>query len=225
MSDADANWPKLMSLAVHELRTPATVVAGYLRMLLTDRAGPLTEAQRKLMLEAEKSCGRLSQLLAEISDLAHIEAGDAPLKRQKVDVGSLLRDVVQGLPAGPDLPSVALRDDGSPGIVDGDPVRLRTALVALVSSVRRELPVVREIIVTRTASDRSSTKTTLVAIGEEETVAQLQLSDGTGRFDEWRGGMGFALPVARRIIEACGGRLIVLPDRPRVGVALALPVT
>jgi signal transduction histidine kinase len=225
MSDADANWPKLMSLAVHELRTPATVVAGYLRMLLTDRAGPLTDAQRKLMLEAEKSCGRLSQLLAEMSDLAHIEAGDAPLKRQKIDVASMLREVVDGLPAGPDLPSVTLRDDASPATVNGDPVRLRTALISLVSSVRRELPVAREIIVTRTASSGSSTKATLVAIGEEGTVAQLQMSDGTGRFDEWRGGMGLALPVARRIVEASGGRLIVLSDRPRAGVALTLPVT
>lgn len=222
---SDANWPKLMSLAVHELRTPATVVAGYLRMLLNDRAGPLTDDQRRLMVEAERSCSRLSQLLAEMSDLAHIEAGDAPMNRQKVDVAALLREVIDGLPAGSDLPAVALRDDASPGTVNGDPVRLRAALVALVASVRRELPGTREVIVSRTASEGGRSKATLVAIGEQDTVADLQSAGGFVDFDEWRGGMGLSLPVARRVIEASGGRLIVLADRARAGVALTLPIT
>ena len=73
----DPKWPKLLSLTAHELRSPLTVVGGYIRMLLKDRAGPLTEPQRRLMEEAEKSCGRLSSLVAEVSELAHLESGKA----------------------------------------------------------------------------------------------------------------------------------------------------
>jgi len=221
---SDANWARLMTLAVHELRTPATVVAGYLRMLLKDRAGPLSDDQRKLLIEAEKSCGRLSQLLAEMSDLAHIAAGDAPMNRGTVDVPALLREVIDGLPAGQDLPAVALRDDGGPGTVNADRARLRAALGALIASVRRELPGASKVIVSRTASASGRAKATRVAIGEADTIADLQSADGADPFDEWRGGMGLALPVARRVIEASGGRLIVLPDRPRAGVALTLPM-
>ena len=79
-------WPKLLSLAVHEFRTPMTVVAGYIRMLLKERAGPLTEPQRRLLEEAEKSCGRLSALLAEMSDLSGLEGGTAPFNRAPLDV-------------------------------------------------------------------------------------------------------------------------------------------
>jgi signal transduction histidine kinase len=227
MADADANWPKLMSLAVHELRTPATVVAGYLRMLLKDRAGPLTEAQRRLMVEAEKSCGRLSQLLAEMSDLAHIEAGDAPMNRHPFDLATLVREVVDSLPHGEDLPAVAIRDDASPATVEGDPARFRTAIGALITSVRRELPTASTIVVGRTAHRRDGRgNSTMIAIGEEATVSDLLAAsdDGSPRFDEWRGGMGLSLPVARRVVEASGGRLIVLADRPRGGVALLLPL-
>ena len=48
MSDApvEPRWPKILSLSVHEFRTPMTVVAGYIRMLLKDRAGPLSDQQR-----------------------------------------------------------------------------------------------------------------------------------------------------------------------------------
>jgi signal transduction histidine kinase len=83
MSDRpqDPRWPKLLSLSVHEFRTPMTVVAGYIRMLLKDRAGPVTDQQRRLLEEAEKSCARLSALLAEMSDLGALESGTATVNR------------------------------------------------------------------------------------------------------------------------------------------------
>ncbi|HEX2344162.1 MAG TPA: histidine kinase dimerization/phospho-acceptor domain-containing protein, partial [Vicinamibacterales bacterium] len=103
---SDKAWPRLLSLAVHELRTPATVVAGYLRMLMKDRVGPLSDDQRRLVEEAEKSCGRISALLAEMSDLAHLELGDAPLTQQTVDLAVVLRDVVDNAVTGPDFATV-----------------------------------------------------------------------------------------------------------------------
>ena len=71
----DPKWPKLLSLSVHEFRTPLTVVAGYVRMLLKERAGPLSDQQRKLLEETEKSCGRMTVLLSELSDLGRLEGG------------------------------------------------------------------------------------------------------------------------------------------------------
>src|SRR5688572_5134537 len=95
---ADARWPKLLSLAVHEFRTPITVVAGYIRMLLKDRAGPITDQQRRLLEEAEKSCGRLSALVAEMSDLSGLEGGTAALNRASLDLDDLLQQAVAALP-------------------------------------------------------------------------------------------------------------------------------
>src|SRR5687768_1524978 len=97
VAPTDPRWPKVLSLSVHELRTPMTVVAGYIRMLLKERAGPLSDQQRKLLEEAEKSCGRLSALLAEVSELSNLEAGTAPVSRVAVDVEASLRDAVNSL--------------------------------------------------------------------------------------------------------------------------------
>ena len=49
-------YARLLSLAVHELRTPASVVGGYLRMLTTFSDPPLDEKQQKMVDEAGKSC-------------------------------------------------------------------------------------------------------------------------------------------------------------------------
>ena len=122
-SPVDPRWPKVLSLAVHEFRTPATVVAGYIRMLLKDRAGPLTEPQRRLLEEAEKSCGRLAALLAEMSDLSGLEAGTAPFNRVAIDLRTALTDAVAALPEQRDRPiDVELRVQPGPALVNADPV-------------------------------------------------------------------------------------------------------
>ena len=101
MSDApvDPRWPKILSLSVHEFRTPMTVVAGYIRMLLKDRAGPLSDQQRKLLEEAEKSCGRLTALLTEVSDLSNLEGGTAAVQpAARPTCNRSLREAVEQLP-------------------------------------------------------------------------------------------------------------------------------
>src|SRR5688500_19252541 len=98
----EPRWPRLLGLAVHEFRTPITVVAGYLRMVLKERAGPISDQQRKLLEEAEKSCGRLSALVAEMSDLSALESGKAASNKAALDLSALLRDVAASLPEMPD---------------------------------------------------------------------------------------------------------------------------
>ncbi len=59
-------FARALSLAVHELRTPVTVTAGYVRMLLREQAGPVSDRQRTMLEEAERSCGRLNALITEM---------------------------------------------------------------------------------------------------------------------------------------------------------------
>ena len=105
-STVDPRWPKVLSLAVHEFRTPMTVVSGYIRMLLKERAGPLNEQQRKLLEEAEKSCGRLSALIAEVSELSGLEAGTATFNRLEIDLRATITEAVSALPEIPDRPDL-----------------------------------------------------------------------------------------------------------------------
>src|SRR3954463_7508304 len=79
-------FPRTMSLAVHELRTPVTVVCGYIRMVLKEHGGPLTDKQKKMLQEAERSCERISALVAEMSDLGKLESRDLSVARQNIDL-------------------------------------------------------------------------------------------------------------------------------------------
>src|SRR4029453_10009487 len=118
---ADPKWHRLLSLSVHEFRTPITVVAGYIRMLLKDRAGALNDQQRRLLEEAEKSCGRLSSLVAEMSELSSLEAGATSFNRSSLDVTALLEETIAGLPQVPDRDiGVELSSVDAPATIKGD---------------------------------------------------------------------------------------------------------
>src|SRR5947209_9054604 len=92
---AAEEYPKLLSLAVHEFRTPATVVGGYLRMLQRDTDPPLGERQRKMVDEAEKSCARLVALVGELSDISKLDAGLIALAEQPLDAFALAAEVAE----------------------------------------------------------------------------------------------------------------------------------
>ena len=79
-----------------------TVVAGYLRMLLREQAGPLTEKQKKMLEEADRSCGRLGALVAEMSEFGKLEGGEVAFARQDFDLAALAAELASGLHEGED---------------------------------------------------------------------------------------------------------------------------
>src|ERR1051326_5221298 len=93
------SYPPLLSLAVHEFRTPASVVGGYLRMLQRDGDG-LSDRHRKMIDEAEKSCARLVGLISELSDIGKLDSGLLTLNRERLDVFALAADVAEHVQEG-----------------------------------------------------------------------------------------------------------------------------
>jgi K+-sensing histidine kinase KdpD len=214
----DARWPKVLSLAVHEFRTPMTVVAGYIRMLLKD--------QRRLLEEAEKSCNRLSALLSEMSDFSGLEAGTATFNRVPIDLRAALSESVSGLPDAPDRQiDVDLQVGAGEALLQGDPVRLRAAFTAVLLALRRELVSSSTLAVRETVRQSAGHAVSWIAIADPDRIGPVAEADDSGLavFDEWRGGSGLSLGVARRVFEAHGGSIWSPLADAKAGAVIALP--
>jgi signal transduction histidine kinase len=221
----DPRWPKLLSLAVHEFRTPITVVSGYLRMVLKERAGPISDQQRKLLEEAEKSCGRLSALVGEMSDLSGLEGGTAAFNSARLDLGAMLTEAAAALPELPDREVPVVVEGTGDAMLSGDATRLRTALTALLIALRREVVTSDRLIVRHAFFNDGGQPTTLLAIAEPDAIDAVAVADPASleRFNEWRGGSGLSLAIARRVIERHGGRLYAPPGGANAGALVILP--
>ena len=199
---------ELLALAVHEFRTPVTVVAGYLRMLAREQLGPLTDRQRALVEEAERSCSRLSGLVAEMSDLSNLESGTAPMAQEDIDLSALVDDVAGRVDEGRDRGvTVAREAESSPLVVTGDRKRLSGIVAAFAVAVLREQGGPGTVTLRTCRILDGGRPMAALGIGAAET-ARIVLEDHRpeARLNETRGGLGLALPVARRVIERLGGR-------------------
>lgn len=219
----DPRWPRLMGLAVHELRTPITVAAGYLRMVTREKVGPISDQQRKVLEEAEKACGKLSSLVAEMADLAALENGTATVNKARMDLASTLKEAVAGLDDLPDREVVIeVQGADAPVMISGDTTRLRIALGSLVNALRRELVDSPRLIV-RLGKQPDGGCTIWIA-GDDKIESLVDTDTSTLEvFDEWRGGSGLSLAIARRVINQHDGGLYGLPDGEKAAAVVRLP--
>jgi signal transduction histidine kinase len=150
-------------------------------MLQKDQEPPMSERQRRMIDEAEKSCARLVAIVAELSDIGKLDSGSVKLAQQPLDLFSLVEKVAELVHEAEERDvHLKLIGPSNGATITGDTTRLRTAIDAIFRAILR--------------------------VGDEGRV-QEAYDQEPGPFDDKRGGLGLALPLARRVIEGHGGRI------------------
>ncbi len=118
----------------HDLRTPLTSIRGFADAL-TDGTIPATEEQRKAGTVIAAEAGRLERLVADLLDLARLDARQFALSPRAFDLADSLRTTVDAFrPGAADL-GIAL-DVQAPELltVTGDPERVAQIVANLVEN-------------------------------------------------------------------------------------------
>ena len=84
---------ELLSLASHQLRTPATAVKQYVSMVIEGFAGPLNKDQSKLLKMAYESNDRQLTIVDDLLYVARVDAGKATQHLELVNITELLQSV------------------------------------------------------------------------------------------------------------------------------------
>ncbi|HSK09339.1 MAG TPA: hypothetical protein VK911_07165, partial [Vicinamibacterales bacterium] len=112
--------------------------------------------------------------------------------------------------------------------VEGDRRRLGDAIASLMTAVLRERQQGARLVAVSRIEAGDPGPVVVVSFGDAESAGDLagEPAARTQPFDEYRGGLGFRLPVAARIIEAHGGRLASpVAERGRFSIVLTLPLS
>jgi K+-sensing histidine kinase KdpD len=215
---------RLLGLIVHELRAPAGVVSGYLRMLARSRALEASSPDRQMIDDASKTCAKLLRVVQEIDDLCNLDDPDSARSVDAVPFFVLSDEVVREAVANGVAVSFECLESERSTPVRGDAARIKRSLAALLAFTVREhgkLPVRVTGFTDRSGADVSAV---LVFSGRDGRPSRGDvLTSQSTEFDRWRGGMGLQVPLACRIVETHGGCVWSVPATP-LACALKIPV-
>ena len=82
---------EFVSLASHQLRTPASGVKAFLSLLLDGYAGDVSSKQRKFIMKAHDANNRQLEIIDNLLNLAAIESGKMKLRKRPIDLNDLVK--------------------------------------------------------------------------------------------------------------------------------------
>lgn len=90
----NASKDEFISLASHQLRTPATGVKQYVGMVREGFAGEMNERQQELLERAYESNERQLRIISDLLKVAQVDAGKVKIKKTLTNVNSILASVI-----------------------------------------------------------------------------------------------------------------------------------
>jgi len=133
---------EFISIASHQLRTPATGVKQYLGMLLEGYAGEIKEDQLKIIQTAYQSNERQLLIVNDLLKVAQADASQIILNTQQVDVKHLLQEIVneQGYKFKSRNQHFSYKKPNKSVIAVVDPFRLRMVFENLLDNATKYTP-------------------------------------------------------------------------------------
>jgi signal transduction histidine kinase len=124
----------LLNLFSHELRSPVTVVAGYLEMLDAGELGQLPPAARPILRTLRQQMGEMNILIGEILEVARLHQERVDLERRELELEGVVAGAVEESAAAFGTDRIRLRRAGGPCRVIGDAARLHSVVVSLIGN-------------------------------------------------------------------------------------------
>jgi two-component system OmpR family sensor kinase len=202
--------------ASHELRSPLTVLGGFVDVLARGALAG-TEDGARTLAAMRREIDRLSRLATDLLLLSQLEAGGGNLEPRAVDLGELIEDLGEAARVIAGGRRIAVERDGPlPVVADRD--RLTQALMNLVDNAVRHTPE-NGLISLSTRRDGMTAIATVANEGQPiearhlphlfERFYRVRSDDGRERPGDHA---GLGLPIVRAIAEASGGSAAVLSD-------------
>ncbi len=204
----------------HDLRTPLSVIAGYLEALRDGTLPPTQERFETLHTEATL----LQRLVEDLRTLSLVDSGELTLQPERIELGDFLRDVERFYQPRAEADGITLHVQLAQPLpaLWADRMRLGQILGNLISNALRHTPAGGRITVGAEAAD-DALRLWVRDTGEGIPPERLsQIFHRFYRIDEARaqeGQTGLGLAIARGLVEAHGG-MIRAESQPGQGTTM-----
>lgn len=80
------------NMIVHDLRSPLTIVTGYIDALTRMASGKLTPTEAKYIAQAQRGADNMRDMITTLLDVSRLEAGQMPLHLEPHDINQIARE-------------------------------------------------------------------------------------------------------------------------------------
>lgn len=198
---------EFISIASHQLRTPLSIIKGYVSMLLEGSYGVVPDKAKETLGKIEASNERLTRLINDLLDLSRMEGGRMQFKWDFIGFTDLVQSVVEELKPAADKKKIELRWNlySEKLYVRADEEKFRQVIMNLVDNAIKYTPegsVEVKVIKTSEGKARFSVSDTGIGMNQEElNLIFGKFVRGKNTPKLWTEGIGLGLYVARKIME------------------------
>lgn len=203
--------------ASHELRSPLTVIAGYLETLSLDEGMPAD--LRPPILEMRRQSERMTAIIADLLELSRLEASDEQVIGTPVDITALLALIAKDLAANHGTRhAIDVRVESGDGLM-ADAGLVHSAFWNLAENAAKYTPAGGSITL-RWWTDEAGGHFAVADTGPGIPAEHLpRLTERFYRVDPGRardtGGSGLGLAIVRHVLQRHGGELAVASEEGR----------
>jgi signal transduction histidine kinase len=219
----------------HDIKNPLGAAFGYAELLEDGVAGPMNAQQATMVGRFKRLVGTAQQTVAELVDLARVDAAELPIDRRETDIVATVRVAVDDYEASAAQKglSLALDAPGDPIVVKTDPTRLRHVLGNLLSNAIKYTPKGGAVSVVITIAPAADMAAPQIRVSVRDSGPGIPAAFHERIFEEFfrvpstesdAPGSGLGLAISRRIARLLGGD-VVHTDAPERGsiFTLSLP--
>ncbi|HKT26413.1 MAG TPA: HAMP domain-containing sensor histidine kinase [Terriglobales bacterium] len=226
-----------LASAAHELKTPLSVMTGYTDLLLGQLLGPLNDQQRKVLEEMKQSGLRLQRFVQDFLAFSALESGKIRIGKELGNVNECVAEVLEHWSSRFEQKRLRweFRPDSSLKPLLFDQLKLQHVISNLIDNAVKFTPVGGNVRVSTSGYlwERRTYRQNLplaterrISSNSQQNAVRISISDnGPGIPAEYHQeifneflrlqqtsdshGMGLGLAIARRLIEAHGGKIWV----------------
>ncbi len=223
---------EFISIVSHELRTPLTAIKNAMDIILSGKAGEMTENIEKFVSMGKRNAIRLSGIINDLLDISKIEAGKMDFKFELMHVEPVIEYVKNNLAEVAREKNLTIKyvSSGENVEVYADSNRLEQVLTNLVSNAIKFTPEASEIEITSKVvnarelqydhcfeDDIKKLQGNYLQVCVEDHGIGIERKDLNHVFDKFAqienslsrkvGGSGLGLPIARQLMEAHNGAI------------------
>jgi PAS domain S-box-containing protein len=218
---------RFISVASHEMRTPMTIIRGFISFLLEEKFGKINEKQRTVLEKIIKNTASLLDLINDMLDISKLEAGKTEFNNELFCIQDLLENTVS------DFQSIALKKNQSLTFhsstktkrnVFADERKIKRVLINLLGNSLKFTPQRGTIEISLSPSKKYAHYLEVairdtgigIPLEDQDTIFEKFYRTKSKKINQKYEGTGLGLAITEEIIKKTGGK-IWLKSKPNKG--------